>query len=43
MMSYNPAISNRQLDNRIKQQWPVVKRIFVEAEARTDQGNNNEK
>jgi len=32
-----------QLENQIKQRWPVVKRIFVEAEARTEQGITNEK
>ncbi|MCP4413210.1 MAG: cation transporter [Gammaproteobacteria bacterium] len=32
-----------QLDNQIKQRWPVVKRIFVEAEAQTVKGKINEK
>jgi len=31
-----------EMDSRIKVQWPVVKRIFVEAEARAVKGKQNE-
>ncbi len=32
-----------EIDNRIKEKWPVVKRIFVEAESRVEHNENDEK